>query len=94
VSVLEYPEATEEAGFKGTMTLVGCATLWAILVLLILSRWFSWLGWIIIPVLVLFLGVQVLRWLVPAPTSEEQRREDGASESVPQGNQLGSKERT
>jgi len=94
VSVLEYPEATEEAGFKGTMTLVGCATLWAILVLLILSRWFSWLGWIIIPVLVLFLGVQVLRWLVPAPTSEEQRREDGASESMPQRNQLGSKERT
>src|SRR5207248_6460305 len=27
VSVLEYPEATEEAGFKGTMTLVGCSLL-------------------------------------------------------------------
>jgi predicted dehydrogenase len=94
VSVLEYPEATEEAGFKGTMTLVGCATLWAILVLLILSRWFPWLGWLIIPVLVLFLGVQVLRWLVPAPTSEELRGQDSTSESVSQRNELESKERT
>jgi predicted dehydrogenase len=64
-STLEYQEATEEAGFKGTMTLVGCALLWGSLVLLILSRWQPWLGWIIAPVFGLFLFLQLLRWAVP-----------------------------
>src|SRR5205085_1981970 len=32
-STLEYPEASEEVGFKGTMTLVGCGMLWGILFL-------------------------------------------------------------
>jgi predicted dehydrogenase len=64
VSVLEYPEATEEAGFKGTMTLVGCGLLWFVLVLLILSAWKPWLGWFIVPVLAVFLLLQGLRWVV------------------------------
>jgi predicted dehydrogenase len=64
-STLEYQEATEEAGFKGTMTLVGCSLLWGSLVLLILSRWQPWLGWIIAPLFGLFLLLQVLRWAVP-----------------------------
>jgi predicted dehydrogenase len=64
-SVLEYPDATEEAGFKGTMTLVGCGLLWASLVLLILSRWFSWVGWLVVPVLAGFLALQLLRWVLP-----------------------------
>jgi hypothetical protein len=65
VSVLEYPEASEEVGFKGTMTLAGCALLWVVLLLFILSRWIAWLGWVIMPVLVFFLGLQLLRWLIP-----------------------------
>jgi predicted dehydrogenase len=64
-STLEYQEATEEAGFKGTMTLVGCGLLWGSLVLLILSRWVPWLGWAILPVFALFLTLQLLRWAVP-----------------------------
>lgn len=71
VSVLEYPEANEEAGFKGTMTLVGCALLWTVLILAILSRWVYWLGWLIIPVLVFFLGMQLLRWIVPGSGASE-----------------------
>jgi predicted dehydrogenase len=66
VSTLEYPEATEEVGFKGTMTLVGCGLLWVSLLLLILSAWVSWLKWMIVPLLVLFLGLQLLRWIVPS----------------------------
>lgn len=65
LSTLEYPEASEEVGFKGTMTLVGCGMLWLMLLLLILSNWFPWLGWLIAPALVFFLGLQVLRWVVP-----------------------------
>jgi predicted dehydrogenase len=65
VSTLEYPEATEEVGFKGTMTLLGCGLLWVSLLLLILSTWISWLKWTIVPLLVVFLGLQLLRWFVP-----------------------------
>jgi predicted dehydrogenase len=70
VSPLEYPEATEEVGFKGTMTLIGCGVLWASLFLLILSHWVPWLGWAIGPVLVIFLGLQVLRWAIPGKKSK------------------------
>jgi hypothetical protein len=81
VSVLEYPEATEEVGFKGTMTLAGCAILFLVLLLLVFSRWLPWLGWAILPALLLFLGLQFLRWLIPGKgrqspttTSEPERK--------------------
>jgi predicted dehydrogenase len=64
-STLEYQEATEEAGFKGTMTLVGCALLWASLLILILSAWIPWLAWVILPIFGFFLVLQVLRWALP-----------------------------
>jgi predicted dehydrogenase len=73
VSTLEYPEASEEVGFKGTMTLVGCALLWIVLLLAILSHWVYWLGWLIIPVLLFFLGMQLLRWVVPGRPGRERR---------------------
>jgi predicted dehydrogenase len=65
VIALEYQEASEEVGFKGTMTLVGCGLLWFILIVAILSRWEPRLGWVIIPVLVLFLFLQLFRWILP-----------------------------
>jgi hypothetical protein len=43
-----------------------------ILILLILSRWFPTLGWVILPVLLFFLGLQVLRWLVPAAEEQDE----------------------
>jgi hypothetical protein len=74
-STLEYQEATEEAGFKGTMTMVGCGLIWLTLVLLIVSAWVPWAGWLIVPVLVFFLLMQLLRWIVPpAPGATAQPR--------------------
>jgi predicted dehydrogenase len=70
---LEYPEATEEASFKGTMTLVGCGLLWGMLLLLILSRWFPRLGWVILPVLLGFLALQLLRWVLPRRGQETRQ---------------------
>jgi predicted dehydrogenase len=64
-SPMEYPEASEEVTFKGTMTLVGCALLWIIIFLAILSHWFHWLGWVAAPVLGVFLLLQLLRWIIP-----------------------------
>jgi predicted dehydrogenase len=64
-SALEYQEASEEVGFKGTMTLLGCGLMWGILLLLVLSAWKPFFGWLIVPLLVGFLGLQLLRWLIP-----------------------------
>ncbi|HYV39217.1 MAG TPA: Gfo/Idh/MocA family oxidoreductase [Gemmataceae bacterium] len=65
-STLDYQEATEEVGFKGTMTLVGCALLWGSLVLLLASVWVPILAAAILPVFGLFLLFQFLRWFLPA----------------------------
>lgn len=64
-STLEYQEASEAVGFKGTMTLVGCGLLWVIIFLAVASRWIPWMGWLIVPVLAVFLGLQFLRWIIP-----------------------------
>jgi predicted dehydrogenase len=66
-SALEYQEASEEAGFKGTMTLLGCGLLWGGLLLLILSRWVPWAGWLIAPLFGLFILMQLLRWVIQKP---------------------------
>lgn len=70
-STLEYQEANEEVGFKGTMTLVGCGMLWGMILLVILSRWYPRLGWLIIPLLIAFLGLQLLRWVIPKAPEKE-----------------------
>jgi predicted dehydrogenase len=70
-STLEYQDATEEAGFKGTMTLVGCGLLWLSLVLLIVSPWAPKLLWAVAPVFGVFLVLQVLRWVIPARAKEK-----------------------
>jgi predicted dehydrogenase len=66
VHPMEYQEASEEVGFKGTMTLVGCGLLWMVLMLLVVSLWVPWMGWLILPVLLVFVLLQLLRWVVPA----------------------------
>ena len=73
-SLLEYPEASEEVSFKGTMTLVGCGLLWTIILLAILSRWQPRVGWAIAPLLAVFLLMQLLRWLIPPP---ERMKDEG-----------------
>ncbi len=71
VNLMEYQQASEEVGFKGTMTLVGFALLWAVLLLLIASRWLPWVGWLILPLLVVFIGLQLLRYVIPPERREE-----------------------
>jgi predicted dehydrogenase len=74
---MEYQEASEEVGFKGTMTLLGCAVLWSVLVLVILARWYPWVGWLILPILLVFIGLQALRAAVRKEKGD--RGEPGAS---------------
>jgi predicted dehydrogenase len=73
VNLMEYQEASEEVGFKGTMTLAGCGLLWAVLVLVIVSVWVPWVGWLILPLMLVFVVMQLLRWIIPPkPTPQEE----------------------
>jgi hypothetical protein len=65
VHLMEYQETSEEVGFKGTMALAGCGLLWAVLLLAIGSAWEPRLGWLILPLLLVFVALQVLRWAIP-----------------------------
>jgi hypothetical protein len=71
---LAYPAATEETGFKGTMTLVGCAVLWGILLMAVLSMWWPTVGWLVLPLLFVFLLLQFLLGVARKPLKGEQRR--------------------
>jgi hypothetical protein len=64
--ILEYQQVTEDVGFKGTMTLIGCTLIWLIPLLLFVSIWLPHVGMLIVPVLFGFLLLQLLRWFVPA----------------------------
>jgi predicted dehydrogenase len=64
-STMEYQEASEEVGFKGTMTLVGCGLIWLTIAIVILATWFPRAGWAVVPLLVIFLALQAFRWVVP-----------------------------
>jgi myo-inositol 2-dehydrogenase / D-chiro-inositol 1-dehydrogenase len=72
-TVLEHPEPTEEAGFKGTMTLLGCGLLWLFVLLLVLSVWWPVLGWLIAPLLLAFLGLQLFLGVARRKTEGEDR---------------------
>lgn len=73
-STLDYIEEAEEASFKGSMTLVGCSLLWICLLLLIFSVWFPWLGWAIVPMLVLFLVAHFVLYFLKAPQKSNDER--------------------
>jgi predicted dehydrogenase len=64
-SALDLQEVTEEAGFKGTMTLVGCSMIWLTVIVLIVSVWIPWITWLIVPLFGGFLLMQGLRWVFP-----------------------------
>src|SRR5262249_19588129 len=66
LSVLDYQEANEEVGFKGTMALGGCLMLWVVIGLLIASVRYPWAGWLVLPLLIVYVGLQFLRYVIPA----------------------------
>lgn len=63
---LDFQEANEEVGFKGTMTLVGCALVWLLPLMLLVAAWLPGLFWILVASVFGFLVLQVFRWIVPA----------------------------
>ena len=76
-TAMEYQAATEEASFKGAMTLLGCGMLLMSMLMLIFSRWYPWLGWLILPALAIFLGMQALRVVVKPEEKADEPRNGG-----------------
>ena len=64
-SVMEYQEASEEVGFKGTMTLVGCFVIWLLPLVVLATIYIPQLSVLIAAVLAAFLGLQLLRYVIP-----------------------------
>jgi hypothetical protein len=83
-SSLDLQDTTEEASFKGTMTLAGCGLLWLSLVLLILAAWFPKLLWVIGPLFGVFLVLQALRWAIPSRRPQEKTSAKPPGASAPQ----------
>ena len=83
-STLDLQDTTEEASFKGTMTLAGCGLLWLSLVLLILAAWFPKLLWVIGPLFGVFLVLQALRWVIPPRRPEQKTSAAPPAASTPQ----------
>jgi predicted dehydrogenase len=69
---LTYAEATEAENFKGTMAAVGCGLLLVVLVLFLATPLVPWLKYAILPLLLLFLVLQLLRWIVPGEEPKGQ----------------------
>jgi hypothetical protein len=71
---LEYQTVNEDVGFKGNMINIGCWVLFCLIPLLLLvSVWLPHVGWLIVPVLLGFLLLQLLRWLVPLPGRADEQ---------------------
>ena len=84
-STLDFQEVSEAVGFKGTMTLVGCAMLWSLLLLLLIGNWFRPALWAIPLMLAAFLALQFLRWFLPGSAIaqvEQGDDETASSESI------------
>lgn len=81
-STLDLQETTEEATFKGTMTLVGCSLIWLTVIVLIVSVWIPWLALLIVPLFGAFLAMQGLRWIVPGQASTKDTKEHEGEKQV------------
>jgi predicted dehydrogenase len=80
-NLMEYQEASEEVGFKGTMALIGCLVVWLLPLVWLLTKLMPKIGWVQLPggfwiyipdpvwlivlPLAVFLGLQLLRYLIP-----------------------------
>ncbi|HMP02011.1 MAG TPA: hypothetical protein PKD86_07360 [Gemmatales bacterium] len=91
IVVLEYESFGEVGNFKSAMTALGCGVLLLIMILFFATPTVPWLKWLIVPLLLLFLGLQGLRWLArdepevssaSAQGSDEGSAEGGAKASV------------
>ena len=78
--------ASETAGFKTVMTMLGCGVLTLALVLLVAMLAFgiplaSWFPLLVLPFLILFLLLQLLRWIIPESEAKDNRRDHHAEVS-------------
>lgn len=73
---LEYEEVSEGANFKTVMTTLGCLTLVLVLVLFVALLALGlplvpWTLYLLLPLLLIFLALQILGWVIPASPTKE-----------------------
>ncbi|HEV3144366.1 MAG TPA: Gfo/Idh/MocA family oxidoreductase [Gemmataceae bacterium] len=61
---MEYAEVSEQASARGSITLIGCGMIWLMLLAFAVSIWLPWIRWLVVPMLVGFLGLLAVRWIV------------------------------
>lgn len=74
---MDYDAVSETGNFKSTMTALGCMILLVVIVLFFATPTFSFLQYFIPPLLILFLLLQLLRWVARDPPGEGSAREHG-----------------
>jgi predicted dehydrogenase len=70
---LDYEASSEEANFKSTMTALGCGLLLMLVVLFFAMPLVPGLKYIFLPLLVVFLLLQLFRWVVPSGNAEKTK---------------------
>lgn len=78
--VMEYESLGEVGNFKSTMAALGCGLMLLVIVLFFTVPTVPWLKWLILPLLVMFLALQGLRWLA---RDEAEARHQPPSASQP-----------
>jgi myo-inositol 2-dehydrogenase/D-chiro-inositol 1-dehydrogenase len=70
---LDYEASSEEANFKSAMTTLGCGLLLMLMVLFFAMPLVPGLKYIFLPLLVVFLLLQLFRWVVPSGNAEKTK---------------------
>jgi predicted dehydrogenase len=60
---LDNQEVSAESASKGTLTLIGCGMIWLIVLIFGISIWVPWIRWAVVPILIGFLGLVLVRAL-------------------------------
>src|SRR5262249_60951173 len=81
-STLEYQELGEKVGSRGTMPLVCCGLIQAVIWLLIVAVWLPAALWLVAPALIAFLVLQLLRYALPTGGKDEGGRMKGTHDAA------------
>ncbi len=81
VIALEYEEVSEGSNFKTVMTTLGCLTLLLVVVLFVALLALGlplapWTMYLLLPLLLIFLALQILGWMIPASAAKKSISEN------------------
>ncbi len=81
--VLDYEAASELSNFKSTMTALGCGVLILCMVLFFATPTFPWLKYLIFPILILYMALQLFRYLARDNEADPSPPDPGSAAPPP-----------